>query len=97
MSKFTLLETPKFLLEGEVNLQTLFLHLTFTGECFTKSVYKDMLEDWVEVCEDLKARGIDEVMSFIPNNQDKVCKWQSLFGLSPFLEFDTHTMYRRTL
>jgi len=97
MSKFTILETPIGHLEGEFNNNSLLLHLDYTGGKFNKKIYIEMLEIFEDVVDGLSAKGIEEVFSLIDKKQEKVCKWQDMFGLNPFLEFQDHTLYRRTL
>jgi len=95
--RFEILDTPYYILEGEKNLNSLFLHLYFKEDKkFTKSVYKQMLEDWVEVLDSVKEAGLKEVMTLVPKT-DKICKWQTMFGLVPFLEFKDEWLYRREL
>lgn len=94
VSKHTLVETDNYTLECELNLDVVLLHLEYTGEKFTKTIYKDMLEDWIDILDTLASKGVGEIMAFIKKD-DKICKWQEMFGLSPLLEFEDSVLYRR--
>lgn len=96
MSRFVLLELDEILVEGEYNCDSLFIHSTFTGSKFTKTTYLDLLEIWDITTEGLKAKGVKEVFSFIPKD-NKIAKWQEMFGMTLFLEFKDNYMYRRVL
>jgi hypothetical protein len=50
----------------------------------------------VGILEEFKKRGIDEVFSLIPKD-DKIERFQDMFGLTPLLEFQDSTLYRRVL
>ena len=97
MSRQVLIENDLYRLVGELNSGSLLLHLTFTGDKFNKTIYKDMLEDWYEILATLKANGVNEVMSFVDKHNAKICKWQGMFGLSPLLEFEDNMLYRGIL
>lgn len=94
MSKFPLVEEADYVLEGEMNLDKLFLHFTFTADKFTKETYTNFLDKWVEVQECMKSKGIHEVFSLIPLDDEKVRKWQTMFGLEPFMLIGDHMIYR---
>lgn len=98
MSRFTLVETEEALLEGELHEGNIFLHVNLKENVkFTHNMYKKMLADWVEVCEELAERGVVEVFSFISTKSNKLNKWQILFGMTPILRTKSHILYRRIL
>lgn len=95
-NRFTLVELDEMLLEGELHHGNMFLHFEFKGEKFTKSLYVDFLEIWDITINSLKERGINEVFSFIPKD-NKIAKWQEMFGLTLLIEFEDNYLYRRIL
>lgn len=98
MSRFKLVETEEALLEGELHEGNIFLHVTIKdGIKFTKSIYKRMLEDWVEVMQEMSDKGIVEVFSFVSTEDTKINKWQIMFGMTPILRMKSHILYRRII
>ena len=95
VSKFPLVDTDKLLLEGEVNCGSIFLHAEVKCK-FTPSVYQEFLEIWDELLEALVELGHIEVFSFIKKDE-KIVKWQEMFGMHRLIEFDNHYLYRRIL
>lgn len=80
-----------------MNVNSLFLHFTFRASKFTKEIYNGFLNQWIEIQSTLKNRGIDEVFSLIPAADDKIRKWQTMFGLEPFMQFGNYVVYRGVL
>ena len=75
---------------------TVMIHLD-AGDCeWNLSMYKKWKRTWAGVLEEFKRRGIDEVFSLIPKD-DKIERFQVMFGLTPLLEFKDSTLYRRIL
>lgn len=97
MSKFNIVCNKEYELEGEENLNNLLLHFKWKKDKFTRRDYEELLIDWVDIIEILKEEGIEEVFSFVPSDNEKICKWQIMFGLSPFLRFKEHILFRRKL
>jgi len=97
MSKEVLVETPLYKLSGELESGSLVLHLDYLKDKFTKSIYKQMLSDWLDITEGLKEAGVAEVFSAIAKDEHKICKWQAMFGLEPYKYTDEAIIYRREL
>lgn len=89
-------ETDYGLLEGEMLEGRLFLHFKYTGVKFTKTMYQQLLQDWITVRDELNSRGIFKVYSLI-ENKDKVCKWQNLFGLTRVASINGNLLYEGEL
>lgn len=96
VSKFVLVETDEALLEGELNCSSMFLHVTFKADKFTKNMYVSFLHIWIEVREYLLAQGISEVFSLV-SKDEKIMKWQTMFGMEKMLEFQDKYLYRSEL
>lgn len=92
MSRFTMFETDYGLLEGEIYEGKLFLHFKFTGVKFNKRMYQQLLQDWITVRDELSSHGILKVYSLV-ENKDKVCKWQSMFGLKLIGKIQDNLLY----
>lgn len=97
VSKFPLVEEADYLLEGEMNLDKLFLHFTFKADKFTKEMYVEFLGKWSEIQEYMRSNDISEVFSLIPLNETKIRKWQTMFGLEPYMLIGNHMIYRGVL
>jgi len=95
VSRFNIFERDNYLLEGEIAGKRIFLHLSYIGK-FTKTNYLEMLEDWDEICEYFKSKGVSKLYSVVPFS-DKVCKWQNMFGLSHIANLGKNRIYRRVL
>lgn len=95
MSKFLIYEDEDIKVEGELYARNVFLH-SFVKSPFTKSLYKDLISIWVEILESLKDKGLEYVYSCIPKDE-KIIKWQEMFGMSPLLEREDCLVYRREL
>lgn len=96
MSRFPIYEDDIVIVDGELCEGEVFLHSEVRAEKFTKAIYTYLLELWLEITEALKNKKIDCVFSCIPKDE-KIMKWQSLFGMSPILETEDHIIYRREL
>lgn len=96
VSKFLVYEDEVIVIEGELYEGDLFLHCEYKKETFSKSMYTYLLNVWVEVCEVLKEKDIECVFSYIPK-EEKLMKWQEMFGMSPLLETEEGIMYRRSI
>lgn len=96
MSRVVVVDIDSAVLEAEMNLESVLLHCTYKKDKFTKTDYKEFLSIWVQVLKEFKARGIQEVFSIVPKDKN-ICKWQSMFGLEPLLEFPDSYLYRRVL
>ena len=70
------------------------LHMDVQSYMWGVKMYRDMKSVWVGILEEFKKRGIDEVFSLIPKD-DKIERFQDMFGLTPLLEFQDSTLYRR--
>lgn len=75
---------------------TVMIHLDAGGCDWSLSMYKKWKKIWAGVLDEFKRRGIDEVFSLIPKD-DKIERFQDMFGLTPLLEFQDSTLYRRVL
>jgi len=96
MSRFPIYEDSCILIDGEMFEGKVFIHSEYKPDNFSKSVYKQLLEIWIEVMEALKEKGLEYVFSCIPK-EEKIMKWQTMFGMSPLLETDDNIIYRRAL
>jgi len=72
------------------------LHVDIDDGVWGVSMYKRLLEKWFESQELLKDRGVKEVFTLVPD-EEKVRKFQELFGLIPLLEFKDGVLYRGIL
>lgn len=59
-------------------------------------VYKESLAVWGEILNALADVGITAVISFIPKDE-KIRKFQTMFGLSPWKQLDEGLVYRKEL
>ena len=97
MSNLVLVETPIYVLKAELNLEAIFLHLEYKSERFTKTMYKSMLEDWLDITTALKESNVKEVYSCVPEGDKKIRRWQTMFGLEPLFVSDEIIIYRGIL
>lgn len=72
------------------------LHMDVKPYMWDVKMYKEMKGVWKNILAEFKRRGIDEVFSLIPKD-DKIERFQLMFGLAPLLEFQDSTLYRRVL
>lgn len=95
ISVFPIVHKEEYLLSGQYDREgRLFLHFEWTGDTWTKLKYQQLLEDWADILDAFVASGISEVFSAVPKDQDKIRKWQTLFGLEPVAENDEAVFYR---
>lgn len=92
-----LVDNEYYELKAEISGSWLYLHLNYKIEKFTKTVYKIMLEQWVEILDNLKDSGVTEVRSIIPNDEEKTKKFQLMLGMEEYLMYEPLTVYRRVL
>lgn len=92
-----LIDTDVYKLQAEVIDEVAFLHMDYNLPKFTKTIYKELLLQWWIILEKLKVSGIEAVASLIPENWDKVHKWQEMFGLEPTHVIDGKILFRRLL
>lgn len=84
--------------EPELGLEidkTLFIHLK--QEKWNKGIYNEMLDVWSLVLDTVKEAGYTSVASIILKSQEKVNKFQGMFGLIKCAETDRHNIYRLEL
>lgn len=61
---------------------------------FSPSIYKKTIDQFIDVCEALKASGVDEVYTCVPNEQ-KVIKFQEMFGFNVEAENGSIVLFRK--
>lgn len=91
---FPIIEIEQGQLAGEIVEGKLFLHFNYHQDKFSKMDYLEMLDKWILVIEEFKKSDVTEVFSCINKNDDKVRKFQTMFGLEPTYENETHVVYR---
>jgi hypothetical protein len=93
-----LLETEDYQLTGQLSEEgVMFLHFNYYSENFSKGVYESMLDTWSSVLEDFKSQGIKAVASLIPEHENKIRKFQVMFGLEPHAQVGNNILYRMVL
>lgn len=95
MSRWLVYEDADVLVEGELFEDKVFVHTEITSK-FNKTLYRKCLSIWVELLSQLKDKGFSAVHSCIPKDE-KIMKWQTMFGMSPLLEGEDWYIYRREL
>ena len=93
----TLIDIDAYVLKAEVVGEVVFLHMDYKFEKFTKSIYKELLVQWEIILEELKDSGIKVVATLIPDEWEKVKKWQVMFGLMPSYVIEDKILFRREL
>ena len=74
-----------------------FVHLTVHDNVWTKSKYKEWKVKWEEIKEETREIGIDELFTFIPNDDEKLNHFQRMFGFELILAFRSHNLYRQRI
>ena len=94
-----LLENDVYKLSAEENIEpdVYYLHFEYKLPTFTKSIYKSFIMQWLLIQDELKDKGIEEVKSIIPIEDDKTQKWQLMFGFEERAIMDSCIIYGRTL
>lgn len=84
-------------MRGELVETFMYIHLDYKLEFFNKTIYKIMLEQWIDIMDYLKSTGVSEVRSIIPNSEHKINKFQLMFGMEEYLIHEILTVYRKEL
>lgn len=93
-----LLETEDYQLRGQLLPESvLFLHFNYYGETFTKSTYEKLMDTWAIVLSNLREQGVKAVASLIPEEENKIRKFQVMFGLEPHVQVEDKIIYRMVL
>lgn len=69
----------------------------FTCTKWSPSVYKYLLDQFLDACSLLKDMGFDKVYSIIPKGDGKLYKFQTMFCFIPYADSDTHHMFVRSI
>jgi hypothetical protein len=76
---------------------TSMIHLTVRENQWSLSKFKEWKKDWIVIKQHLKAKGIDELFTLIPLHDEKVNKFQRMFGFEPILTFADSVLYRQRI
>ena len=93
----TLIDIDCYELKAEIDGTVVYLHMEYKFNKFTKSIYQELLIQWESILNNLKENGIKVVATLIPNDWDKVKKWQTMFGLVPTHIIGDKLLFRREL
>jgi len=96
MSRSPAVETGIFKLDIQLNEGNVFLHLEYKKQTFNKSDYLHMLEIWDEFIEYLISKDVKEVFSYV-SKDEKIMKFQEMFGLGFLVELEEGMLFRRIL
>jgi len=80
--RLSLITTSYGSLEAEVVDEIVFIHLEIRE--WTPSKYKKMKYYWQVVLLSLKNKGIDDIYTVIPDGDDKLYKFQTMFGFKEY-------------
>lgn len=95
MSRHVIDEQEDYLLEAEIlSDDALMLHFDTDPETWGLSTYKYFLARWSQILEHLRAKGIVEVFSAV-NKDEKLLKFQTMFGMVALIESDDIVLFRR--
>lgn len=92
MHKHPLIERDEYQLSCHLNNEgDLFVHVDVDE--WSKRIYQQMLEDWIEVLQGLKSKGVNKVFSYVPKEQEKAMKLTAMFGLMPIGEREGNILF----
>ena len=95
MSRHTLDFDDDYKLEGELlSSDAIMLHFNTDPAEWGLTQYKYFLARWTYILEELKSKGIVEVFSVV-DKEEKVMKFQTMFGMIPLIEMNNVVVYRR--
>ena len=85
-------------LEVEVNeIGTILLHMTVHNNVWSKAKYKEWKEGWEVVKEKLRAKGYNEIYTLLPKNDEKIHKFNKMFGFKPVIGFSDAILFRQEI
>lgn len=89
-------EKDMTILGEENSAGSLLIHCSASDVEWNKSTYERWVIAWMETVAKLKEAGLSEVFAIIPKDK-KLEKFGEIFGMSPLIEIQDSTIYRRIL
>ena len=81
----------------EASTGAILVHLTVYNNVWTKQKYKDWKDKWKDILQDSKTSGIDELFTLVDKHDEKLNKFQKMFGFQELLEFKDYILYRKEI
>lgn len=82
----------------EPNLDVMVMHV----QCKNPNLWgvkkrKEWKKHWEYIKDRLREQGINEVVSAVPKTDDKLLKFQLMWGMLPFLELEDCILFRQEI